>query len=104
MIRLAGENWRQYGNVLGTNEIVHLMLDRDLTVLGISDGFMCAATGFGLFLQKMIFQKKISWDKSGWVIQSVRFLSGVMNILLTAYLTGLGSRIYCRRPMLDIVP
>jgi len=40
-------------------------------VLGISDGILCAATGFGLILQKLIFRGVISWNKQGWIIQSV---------------------------------
>jgi sterol O-acyltransferase len=74
MMKLAAENWRQYGNILGTNEIMGLMFHRDVMVLGLSDGVMCAGTGFGLILQKLIFHGVISWNKSGWIIQSVSLL------------------------------
>ena len=74
MMKLVAENWRQYGNILGTNEIMGLMFHRDVMVLGLSDGVMCAATGFGLILQKLIFHGVISWNKSGWIIQSVSLL------------------------------
>ena len=43
-------------------------------VLGLSDGVICAATGFGLLLQDMIFREFLSWDKQGWIIQSVSFM------------------------------
>lgn len=32
---------------------------------------MCAATGFGLLLQKIIHRGWLSWNKSGWIIQSL---------------------------------
>lgn len=71
MMRTAAENWRQHANILGTNEIMDMMFHRDLIVLGISDGVMCASTGFGLILQKLIRRGIISWNKQGWIIQSV---------------------------------
>lgn len=70
-MKIAAENWRKHGNVLGTNEIMGMMIHRDLLVLGISDGVMCASTGFGLLLQKLIRRGIISWNRQGWVIQSV---------------------------------
>jgi sterol O-acyltransferase len=72
MLKMCAENWRQHGNILGTNEIMGLMFHRDVMVLGLSDGVMCAATGFGLLLQKIIRNGWISWNKTGWIIQSVR--------------------------------
>jgi sterol O-acyltransferase len=71
MMKIAAENWRQQGNILGTNEIMGLMFHRDLLVLGISDGVMCGATGFGLVLQKLIAKEVIGWNEQGWIIQSV---------------------------------
>ncbi|TAQ89374.1 hypothetical protein B7494_g2302 [Chlorociboria aeruginascens] len=71
MIRIAAENWRQHGSILGTNEIMSLMFHRDVMVLGLSDGVMCAATGFSLTLQKFIFKGVIRWNKEGWIIQSI---------------------------------
>ncbi|KUJ15743.1 MBOAT-domain-containing protein [Mollisia scopiformis] len=70
-IKLGAENWRQYGNILGSNEIMGLMFRRDVMVLGLSDGVLCGATGFGLILQWMIFKGWISWNREGWIIQSV---------------------------------
>jgi hypothetical protein len=74
MLKLAAENWQNHGNILGTNEIMGLMFHRDVMVLGLSDGVMCAATGFGLIMQKLIVQGVISWNKEGWIIQSVSFI------------------------------
>lgn len=73
-IQLGAENWRQYGNILGSNEIMGLMFSRDVMVLGLSDGALCGATGFGLILQWMIYKGWISWDREGWIIQSVSWL------------------------------
>ncbi|KAE9378053.1 hypothetical protein N431DRAFT_328731 [Stipitochalara longipes BDJ] len=71
MIKLAAENWRQHGNILGSNEIMGLMFHRDVMVLGLSDGVMCGVTGFGLVLQKLILGGYLSWDREGWIIQSI---------------------------------
>lgn len=72
MLQIAAQNWREYGHVLGSNEIMSLMFHHDVLVLGISDGVMCAATGASLLLQKVIQRGYLSWNKSGWIIQSVR--------------------------------
>lgn len=74
MMKIAAANWREHGNILGTNEIMGLMFHRDVMVLGLSDGVMCAVTGFGLLLQNIIFRGFLSWDKQGWIIQSVSFM------------------------------
>ena len=73
MAKMASENYRQHGNILGTNEIMGLMFHRDVMVLGLSDGVMCGVTGFGLLLQNLICRGWLSWNKSGWIIQSVSF-------------------------------
>jgi sterol O-acyltransferase len=71
MIQTAAKNWQAHENILGTNEILGIMLHRDLMVLGISDGVLCAATGFGWILQKLILKGYLSWDSTGWIIQNV---------------------------------
>ena len=71
MVKIAAENYSQHGNPFGTNEIMALMFHRDVVVLGVSDGVMCAITGFGLILQKLIYRGWLSWNKTGWIIQSV---------------------------------
>ncbi|KAL2071365.1 hypothetical protein VTL71DRAFT_12600 [Oculimacula yallundae] len=70
-VRLAVENWIKYGNPLGTNEIAGLMFHRDVMVLGLSDGVMCGATGFGLILQKLVHLGVVNWNREGWIIQGV---------------------------------
>lgn len=97
-MKIAAENYRQHGNILGTNEIMGLMFHRDVMVLGLSDGVMCTATGFGLILQKLVHRGWLSWNKSGWIIQSVSFpLMDAVEIGLTLY-TGLGISLYRCRP------
>ncbi|RDW57990.1 hypothetical protein BP6252_13401 [Coleophoma cylindrospora] len=71
ILRIASANWRESGNVLGTNEIMGIMFHRDLLVLSVSDGVLCATTGFGFLLQKLILEGWLSWNGAGWVIQSV---------------------------------
>ena len=71
MLQIAAENWRQHGNILGTNEIMSMMFHRDVMVLGLSDGVLCASTGFGWALQRLIVKGYLSWNRSGFVIQSV---------------------------------
>lgn len=83
MFRLGLDNYLTFGNPLGTNEIMKLMFKRDLIVLGLSDGAMCAATGFGLLLQKLILAKKITWDKQGWIIQVVSCIPRLSELELT---------------------
>jgi sterol O-acyltransferase len=75
MIQIAAKNWQAHGNILGTNEILGIMLHRDLMVLGLSDGVLFAATGFGWILQKLILRGWLSWDSTGWIIQNVLWLA-----------------------------
>jgi sterol O-acyltransferase len=71
MLQIAARNYQKYGNPLGSNEIMGLMFHREVIMLGLSDGVMCAATGFSLILQKLIRRGFLSWDREGWIIQSV---------------------------------
>ncbi|KAI9736816.1 MAG: acyl-CoA/sterol acyltransferase [Claussenomyces sp. TS43310] len=71
MVRLAGQNWAAYGNIFGSNEIINIMLHHDLLLLGLSDGVLAGSTGFGWILQKLILTGFITWNKEGWIIQSV---------------------------------
>jgi sterol O-acyltransferase len=72
LIRIAAQNYRDQGSVFGTAEIVHLMVDRDLFLMLATDGFMvlCSVV-FSLTLQKCIAKDYLTWDRSGWIIQSV---------------------------------
>lgn len=71
MMQLLAKNYQKNGNPLGSNEIMGLMFDRDVVVLGLSDGVMCASTGFNIILQKLIRRGWLSWNRQGWIIQSV---------------------------------
>jgi sterol O-acyltransferase len=71
LTKVAALNWRSTGSVLGNAEILHMMTDRDLVVLGLTDGIMCLGTLFGLGLQKLILNGYLSWNKSGWIIQNL---------------------------------
>ena len=71
LIQISANNWRTYGSIFGHNEIVRLMLSRDVVVLGVTDAIMCASTVFCLFLQKIIAHGHLSWDRSGWILQNV---------------------------------
>ncbi|KAB2575578.1 Membrane bound O-acyl transferase [Lasiodiplodia theobromae] len=69
LIRVAAKNWRTYGSVLGRNEIWNLMFERDVVVLGLTDGVMCAATLFGFVLQKAIVAGYLTWEGPGYIIE-----------------------------------
>lgn len=71
LLRIAALNWKTQGSVFGRAEILHLMIDRDLFVLLATDGAMCFATSFGFVLQKAIAKGYLTWDGSGWIIQSI---------------------------------
>ncbi|KAJ9649030.1 Sterol O-acyltransferase 2 (Sterol-ester synthase 2) [Coniosporium apollinis] len=71
LLRVAAQNWRAHGSVFGGAELLHMMFDRDLLVLGLTDGVMCGATAFGLVLQRIILKDWLRWNSSGWIIQNV---------------------------------
>jgi sterol O-acyltransferase len=71
LVRIAAQNWRAYGHILGSAEVLHVMFDRDIIVLGLTDGVMCAGTMFGLGLQKLILKGYLSWNRHGWIIQNL---------------------------------
>ncbi|TID22288.1 MBOAT-domain-containing protein [Venturia nashicola] len=71
LVRIAAQNWKMYGNILGSAELFHVMFDRDIVVLGLTDGVMCVGTMFGLGLQKVILKGYLSWNRHGWIIQNL---------------------------------
>jgi sterol O-acyltransferase len=71
LARIAAKNYKTQGSVFGDAEILHLMVDRDLFVMLTTDVSMCAATSFGFFLHKAIEKDYLSWNGSGWIIQSL---------------------------------
>lgn len=93
VFKISSENWRTYGNPLGTNEIMQTMFHRDgmppwvsdprkpltltcasysVLVLLLSDGVMCGLTGVTWLIQILILRGFINWDSSGWILQHVR--------------------------------
>lgn len=71
LLRISANNWRLHGSIFGGNEIVRLMLSRELFNLGIADGLLCASTGVSLLLQIVIAKGYLRWNRSGWIIQNV---------------------------------
>jgi sterol O-acyltransferase len=71
LFRIAAGNYKTQGSVFGSAEIVHLMVDRDLFVMLTTDASMCAATSFGFFLHKAIANDYLTWNGTGWIIESI---------------------------------
>jgi sterol O-acyltransferase len=71
MLKIGADNWRNYGNLLGTNEIMKYMFRRDVLVLLISDGVLCGMTGVSWLLQRAVLAGYVDWNRSGWVLQNM---------------------------------
>ncbi|KAK7712078.1 Sterol O-acyltransferase 2 (Sterol-ester synthase 2) [Botryosphaeria dothidea] len=71
LLRVAMKNWKTHGSVLGGNEIWNMMFERDVVVLGITDGVMCAATAFGFILQKAVLRGYLTWEGPGYIIEHI---------------------------------
>lgn len=71
LLRVAMKNWKTHGSVLGGNEILNMMFERDVVVLGITDGVMCAATAFGFILQKAVLRGYLTWEGPGYIIEHI---------------------------------
>ncbi|KAI1502843.1 MBOAT family protein [Biscogniauxia marginata] len=85
ILKMAAENWRKTGNILGTNDIMKIMFRRDVVVLLLSDGVMCGVTGVSWFIQRLVFQDYINWDRTGWIIQNIwqsAFFASVVGLTL----------------------
>ncbi|MCJ1383717.1 acyl-CoA/sterol acyltransferase [Xylographa soralifera] len=70
LVKLAADNWRAHGNILGPSELLEMMFDREVFVMGATDVVLCSSTVFCLVLQKAILAGYLSWSKSGWIIQN----------------------------------
>lgn len=70
-VKVAANNWRTYGSIWGKNEIIRLMLHKDVLVLGLTDFVLCWSTIFCLGLQLLIYRGYVRWSGLGWVIQNV---------------------------------
>ncbi|KAF4552442.1 Hypothetical protein D9617_10g074240 [Elsinoe fawcettii] len=79
--KVAATNWRDYGSVLGKNEVMQIMFSRDVVVLGVTDLAMLVSTSTGLLLQKAIVKGYLKWSTSGWIVQNIwqsLFLGGII--------------------------
>lgn len=70
-VQVSMHNWRIYGSILGSNQIMKMMFSHDVLVLGLTDGVMCAATVEAFLLQKLVQKGYVNWAKQGWIIQNV---------------------------------
>ncbi|KAI7510497.1 acyl-CoA/sterol acyltransferase [Hortaea werneckii] len=71
-VRVSMSNYREYGSILGSNQIMKMMFSHDVFVLGITDGVMCGSAILeGYLLQKLVQKGYINWAKGGWIIQNV---------------------------------
>jgi len=71
VVKIGADNWKSYGSPLGTNEIMQSMFRKDLLVLLVADGVLCAMTGVSWLLQRAVKAGYVDWDRTGWVIQNV---------------------------------
>ena len=70
-VQVSMHNWRAYGSILGSNQIMKMMFSHDVLVLGLTDGVMCAATVEAFILSKLVQKGYVNWAKQGWIIQNV---------------------------------
>ncbi|CAK4033155.1 sterol o-acyltransferase like [Lecanosticta acicola] len=83
--QVAIRNWRDYGSILGRNQVMRMMFSRDVLILGITDGVMYAATFEGVIFQKLVSKGYINWAKSGWIIQNLWQMAYLASIIWWAY-------------------
>ncbi|KAF2005792.1 sterol o-acyltransferas-like protein 2 [Amniculicola lignicola CBS 123094] len=86
LCKIAAQNYRNTGSVFGRSEMLHLMVDRDLFLLLVTDGVMVFSTGLSFVLQKAIAKDYLTWSGSGRTIQSLWqvFFTGIW-IWITFY-------------------
>jgi len=70
-VQVSMHNWRAYGSILGSNQIMKMMFSHDVLVLGLTDAVMCAATVEAFLLSKLVQKGYINWARQGWIIQNV---------------------------------
>ena len=70
-VQVSMHNWRAYGSILGSNQIMKMMFSHDVLVLGLTDAVMCAATVEAYLLSKLVQKGYINWARQGWIIQNV---------------------------------
>ncbi|KAK5131193.1 hypothetical protein LTR08_001218 [Meristemomyces frigidus] len=70
-LQVSLKNWREYGSVLGEQEIMKMMFSHDVWVLGITDAVMCAACFEGYLFQVLVRKGYINWGRGGWILQNI---------------------------------
>ncbi|KAF2664519.1 acyl-CoA/sterol acyltransferase [Microthyrium microscopicum] len=81
LLKVAASNYKVYGSVVGKAEMLHFMFDRDVIILGLTDGVMVGSTVVGLGLQKAVAKEWISWRRTGWIIQNLWQTAFLFSIL-----------------------
>ncbi|KAK3114761.1 Sterol O-acyltransferase 2 (Sterol-ester synthase 2) [Teratosphaeriaceae sp. CCFEE 6253] len=71
LLQSAMRNFREYGSILGTNEVAKMMFSHDVLVLGVTDGVMTAGMFVTFLLQVLVQKRYMNWARSGWVVQNV---------------------------------
>lgn len=84
-IKVAAGNYRQFGSILGSNEMMRIMFSKDVVVLGLTDLVMLSSTTFGLFLHRLIAKGYLSWSTSGIVIQNIWQTTFLFTIIWWTY-------------------
>ncbi|KAH7003706.1 MBOAT, membrane-bound O-acyltransferase family-domain-containing protein [Fusarium venenatum] len=85
VLKISIRNWQAYGNPLGTSDIMKTMFHRDVVVLLLSDGIMCALTAVTWLNQWFVSANYLNWDGAGWLLQHIwqtTFLAGVIGLTL----------------------
>ncbi|KAK6720126.1 hypothetical protein SNK05_003243 [Fusarium graminearum] len=85
VLKISVQNWQIYGNPLGTSDIMKTMFHRDVVVLLLSDGIMCALTAVTWLNQWLVYANYLDWNGAGWLLQHIwqtTFLAGVVGLTL----------------------
>lgn len=68
LVRVAVQNFRLHGNIVGENQLMRMMFGREVISLGVTDGIMCLSTVTGLGMQILISKDYLDWNRSGWIV------------------------------------
>ncbi|KAF2487009.1 acyl-CoA/sterol acyltransferase [Neohortaea acidophila] len=71
LVKVSMQNYRDYGSVLGSNQIMKMMFSHDVWVLAVTDGVMCAATTLTYLFQLVVHQGWLRWERGGWIVQNI---------------------------------
>ncbi|KAK4898266.1 Sterol O-acyltransferase 2 (Sterol-ester synthase 2) [Elasticomyces elasticus] len=85
IIQSAMKNYREYGSILGSNEIGKMMFSREVLVLGMTDAVMTAGMFVTFSLQVLMEKGYLNWSKSGWIVQNVWQSAYLASVVWWAY-------------------